>query len=92
MIGWNGSRASGERHRARPTARLWIGKVRRACYFSPLALGLALMLLAASFTPMAAPGFATRAEAQASIESCAPSKDRIIQEICEQIPPNVGQQ
>src|SRR4030095_16059991 len=57
-------------HRDHPPAppRRWIGRIRRARYFSPLALILALILSAASWAPLASTGLVPRAQAVTPID------------------------
>lgn len=76
MVGPNSSRVT----EVQPSARLWITGVRRARYFSPLALALATMLSAVSVAPLV-PGAVPRAEA-VDVMGCAPTADRILQKIC----------
>jgi hypothetical protein len=69
-------------HRDHPPAppRRWIGRIRRARYFSPLALILALILSAASWAPLASIGLVPRAQAVTPIDivTCDPDKLHIL--------------
>jgi hypothetical protein len=70
-----------EQHDHRPApARRWIGRIRRARYFSPLALTLALMLSAASWAPLGSIGLVPRAQADDPIDilTCGPDRLRIL--------------
>jgi hypothetical protein len=73
--------------------RRWIGRIRRARYFSPLALALALILSAASWAPLGSIGLLPRAQAATPIDfvTCGPDKDRVLR-ICDEIGSPLPQQ
>ena len=60
-------------------ARRWIGRIRKAGYFSPLALMLALILTAASWAPLGSVHLVPHARADDPIDilSCGPDRLRV---------------
>jgi hypothetical protein len=67
-------------HRDQPPAsRRWIARIRRARYFSPLALTLALILSAASWAPLGSASVVRPARADTPIDllTCGPDRLRV---------------
>jgi hypothetical protein len=73
-------RASAHRDHQPAPPRRWIGRIRRARYFSPLALTLALMLSAASWAPLGSIGLVPPAQADTPIDllTCGPDRLRVL--------------
>src|SRR5580765_1898522 len=73
-------RATAHRDHQPAPPRRWIGRIRRARYFSPLALTLALMLSAASWAPLGSIGLLPRAQADTPIDllTCGPDRLRVL--------------